>query len=102
MRVKWMLLILASIAAITLTAACGGGDDDGSSNPGGLTADEASDLAKEIIAANDCDGPSGPFSTVEVAGDKWELVASIGLKSYRWTLDPAAGTVSEASGVCQT
>jgi len=103
MRSKWIFLILVSIASLTILAACGSdGGSDASSNPGGLTEEEAGDRAKEIIKANDCDGPAGGYSSVTVVGDKWELVASIGLNSHTWILDPVAGTVVESNGVCKT
>lgn len=104
MRTKWVLLIVAGVAALTVLAACGSDDDGGggSSSPGGLTEEQAGDRTKEIIAANECDGPAGGYSSIKVVGDKWELVASIGLSSYTWTLDPVAGTVTEASGLCKT
>ncbi len=102
MRVKWLFLILASVIALTALAACGGdSDDDGASNPGGLTADEAGALTKQLLEEGDCDAPQGSYSSTTVVGDKWELVASLGLKSYTWTLDPVAKTVTEASGYCK-
>jgi hypothetical protein len=102
MRAKWLFLIVASVAALTVLVACGGGSDDGGdSNPGGLSETEASALTKQLIEANGCDAPQGSYSSVKVVGDKWELVASLGLKSYTWTLDPVANTVTEASGYCK-
>lgn len=103
MRSKWIFLILVSIASLTILAACGSdGGSDASPNPGGFTEAEAGDRAKEIIKANDCDAPAGGYSSVEVVGDTWELVASIGLNSHTWIFDPAAGTVTESNGVCKT
>ena len=101
MRSKWIFLILVSIASLTILAACGG-DEDPSTNPGGLTEEQAGDRAKEIIKANDCDGPAGNYSSIRVDGDTWVLIASIGLNSHTWIFDPAAGTVVETNGVCKT
>ncbi len=102
MRSKWIILILVSIASLTILAACGSDGDDPSLNPGGLTEAEAGDRTKEIIKANDCDGPAGGYSSVKVDGDTWVLIASIGLNSHTWILDPVAGTVVETNGVCKT
>ncbi len=102
MRSKWIFLILVSIASLTILAACGSDVEDLSLNPGGLTQQEAGDRAKEIIKANDCDGPAGNYSSYTIVGDTWVLVASIGLNSHTWVFDPGAGTVVETNGVCKT
>jgi hypothetical protein len=102
MRSKWIILILVSIASLTILAACGSDEEDPSLNPGGLTQQEAGVRTKEIIKANDCDGPAGNYSSVRVVGDTWQLIASIGLNSHTWIFDPAAGTVVETKGVCKT
>jgi hypothetical protein len=102
MRSTWIILILVSIASLTIFAACSSGGDDAGPTPGGLTEEEAGARAKEIIKANDCDAPAGGYSSVKVVGDTWELVASIGLNSHTWIFDPEAGTVTESNGVCKT
>jgi hypothetical protein len=102
MRSTWIILILVSIASLTILGACSGGGEDAGPTPGGLTEEQAGDRAKQIIKANDCDAPAGGYSSVTVVGDTWELVASIGLNSHTWIFDPAAGTVTESNGVCKT
>ena len=102
MRSTWIILILVSIASLTILVACGGGGDEVGPTPGGLTEEEAGKRAKEIIQANECDAPAGGYSSVKVVGDTWEFVASIGLNSHTWIFDPAAGTVTESNGVCKT
>jgi hypothetical protein len=101
MRTTWIILILVSIASLVILNACSDGDDAGPT-PGGLTEEQAGERTKEIIKANDCDGPAGGYSSVKVVGDTWVLVASIGLNSHTWIFDPAAGTVTESNGVCKT
>lgn len=100
MRAKWVLLVLASVAALTILAACGSGDGDSDvTNPGGITAEEAGVRVKALLDENGCDKPF-VFTTIEAEGDKWILSASIGLSGFSWTYDPVANTVVEASGKC--
>lgn len=98
---KWIFLILASIAALTILAACGGDDDSGDSNPGGITAEEAGERVTALLEADGCDIPF-TYTKITAAGDNWNLVASIGLSGFNWTYDPVANTVVEASGKCSS
>lgn len=104
MRKKWVSLILASIAALFILAACGGDDDGdggGDSNPGGITAVEAETRVLALLEAGGCDTPQPQsFRDTTAEGGKWKLKASIGLSSFKWTYDPVANTVVEADGKC--
>ena len=104
MRMKWVVLILVSMAAITILAACGGDDDDAAEpNPGGLTADEAKTRVIALLEADGCDTPQPQsFRDMTVEDGKWKMNASIGLSSFKWTYDPVANTVSEIDGKCSS
>ena len=64
MRSTWIILILVSIASLTILAACGGGGEEVGPTPGGLTEEEAGKRAKEIIKANDCDAAQSRLSVI--------------------------------------
>lgn len=102
MRTKWILLVLASVAAVTILAACGGDGDDGEdSNSSGITATEAETRVLTLLEAEGCDTPQPQsFRDTAFENGKWKLNASIGLSSFKWTYDPVANTVVEADGKC--